>query len=93
MYLFLVPASFFLFYLALRIRLKPHPVYAYLRVLSSLVFFLHWWVMVIMSHLLPPLGLEGFRFSFTAVTTLALSLLITCLSRRPGFAFLKKLYS
>jgi len=96
-YIFLIPASFFLFYIVTHVELKPHRAYRYLRSASSLVFFLHFLVEWFLNTLLACAGVRiagtWLSFPVTLLCTLLLSHGIIRLSDRPKCAWLKKLYS
>lgn len=93
MYVFLVPAVFFLFCIAARLELKQRRVYLILRKLSALVYFVfmiaRWFV-----DRLPVPGWAWFvRFWGVLVLSLLASALIIFLSERRPFKWLKKVYS
>ena len=96
-YLFLAPASFFLFYIVTHIELKPRPVYRYLRISSSLVFFLHLLVVWVLNDMLPYAGIDirgtWLAFPLNLLFTLLSAHAVIRLSARPGCAWLKQLYS
>lgn len=92
MYLFLAPASVFLFLLASGLRLPDRPVYRVLRGMSSLVIFTHLWVAFAVGLL--PNRLPSFlHFCLVTLLSMALSRAILLLSEKEKFRFLKKLYA
>jgi len=97
MYLFLVPATIFLFGTVYNLHLKDNKVYPYLRILSSLIFYMHLWIFRIVNHLLTKLNIN-FKdtmlcFVFTVLITIICSIIIIKLSDIHKFKWLKKLYS
>lgn len=96
MFLFLVPAAFFMFCLLREIRLKDSPVYGVLRKLSSLMFYMHYLVYIIVRKILAEFSADltksWIAFIFTLLATLAVSGLIIMLSEIPGLKRLKALY-
>ena len=99
MYIFLLPATFFLFCLASNLNLKDRPLYTKLRSLSLLIYFLHmlaWRVVLIGNTAIDKfLGIDisDFIFIETMILVIAASVLIEYLSHKRGFGWLKYLYS
>jgi len=97
MYLFLTPATFFLFGYIQQIKLPDNPVFKTLRLLSSLIFYLHLWVRAIVLRALrmiyEPLAKSFLLFVLTLAVTIICSFIIIKLSEREKFKWLKKLYS
>ncbi|MEF9983520.1 MAG: acyltransferase [Oscillospiraceae bacterium] len=97
MYFFLVPTTVFLFLLLLNIKLKPSPIYRYLRDLSVLIYFSH-----IIFCTAYPMILGMFnpnaqqnnvsKFFFTLFSSILFSASIIWLSQFKHLRFLKKLY-
>lgn len=88
---FMVPASFFLFYIVSHIRLNPSKVYPYLRSLSSLVYFSHWGIRNLVNRFYPSSGSAFVRFLIVCSTSILVSMAIVKLSRYPKMQFLKVL--
>lgn len=91
-------AAFFLFYIAINIRLPDRPIYKRLRAIGVLIFYMHF-----MVEWLTRLAFEiVFKFTETDLLpqlfptviciVVALSVLIEWLSRKEKLAFLKYLY-
>ena len=95
MYLFLIPATYFLFCISIQIDLKESTIYPTLRVLSFLIFSLHTFINPFIST-----GMELFfhndcsalRYVGTMTVTILASVLILQLSRTKKFSWLKNLY-
>lgn len=97
MYLFLVPSSFFLFFFVSHIEVKPHRIYRFMRISSSLVYFSHLWVNLLVGKAYAFAGIDASRTSLQFITSLVVSIivsyLIITLSKYKYFGWLKKLYS
>lgn len=99
MFLFLVPAVFFLFYLASHANLKNKPVYASLRAIGVIVYFGHMFVDFFVQLAGKWIGkvfsvdLTPFRLLAVLVITTLLAMLIVRLSKNERFYWLKYLYS
>lgn len=95
-YLFLVPATFFMFSIIRDIKLPDHKIYKNLRILSSLVFFIHPWIQEIVKKVLSMIseGLETTCLSFvvTLVMTIICSIITIKASNTTRFKWLKNLY-
>lgn len=97
-FLFLVPTSFFLFYIVSNINLSNNCIYKDLRTLSSLIYFLHIGVKLVVDKLIVVFnvgGIEGtpLRFISVLLITVIISLLIIKLSNFKKLKWLKKLYA
>lgn len=96
MYLFLVPSTFFLFSLLIQIHLPNHPVFKELRLLSSLIYFIHYGIGGIVSYFLyfqnNPVLTSFLRFILIVMISILFSYIILQFSRKPKFQFLKRLY-
>lgn len=95
---FLLPAVFFLFYLSSHIQLKNRPIYARLRVIGLLVYFIHMFVDYFVDRAIAAAAQLGpdfsaFHFMTTVCLTVILAVLIENLSRKDRFSWLKYLYS
>jgi serine/alanine racemase len=99
MYISLLPATFFLFSLALDMKLKPRPIYVKLRHIGTLIYFSHMLVAqtIIFGmnglHQITGIKLSAHLLSLTLVTVVPLAVLVEALSRREKFRFLRFLYS
>lgn len=96
MFLFLVPASFFLCAFVLQLALPDSPVYRHLRMLSSLIYYIHLWVKEIVFALLKllwaPLIDTWLPFALTLLLSILVSEIIIVVSQRPKCAWVKRLY-
>lgn len=96
-YIFLVPSAFFLFCFVLNIRLKNNSIYKNLRIMSSLIFYMHFWLIHFVSNFFKLFGLDlsktCLRFVFTVIVSIIISLMIIKLSNIKKFHWLRKLYS
>ena len=97
MYIFLVPLAYFAFGLAINLQLPDKKIYKTLRMLSSLIFYIHLWVMWFNQKMFNLLGINVGRtcllFILTVLLSIICSLIITRLSNIKNFRWLKKLYS
>lgn len=97
MYLFLVPATLFGFCFVREIKLPDKPIFRTLRILSSLIFYLHLWIGALVGRLLRSISgtlEESFlKFILTLLMTVLCSYIVFICSNRPGFKWLKKLYA
>ena len=101
MYVFLVPAVYFLFYLVTHIELTPNRRYQYLRNMSILIYCMHYFVYTFLykgSSLLGKLlqiDLSNSLLTYvgTVLITCAASYIIIMLSNTKTFSWLKMLYS
>lgn len=98
---FLYPVYIWLIYqLCMGISLKPKPIYTYLRKMSALLYFVHWFVPIaFLDGLFAVTGLgyelaynAGVRFGITIVYSVIFSVLVIKLSQKGKFKFLKYLY-
>ena len=96
MYFSLVPAACFAFLWIMQVHLPPQPIYQTLRLLSTLIFFSHPWVLSrverILEHVWPSMAKTSLVFVLTVVATFLLSLLILRLSRHMRLSWLQRLY-
>ena len=97
MYLFLVPAAFFLFLFIVRIDLKTHRLYKILRETSSLIFFLHAGIDYLVCSAYEAVGANihasYFRHIIVLGASIVLSLGLVLSTRHSRLKWLKKLYS
>lgn len=97
MYLFLVPATIFLFCIVYNMHLKDSKIYQYLRILSSLIFYMHLWIFKIVNYILRRLNIDFkdtmLYFVLTVIITIICSIIIIKLSEIHKFKWLKRLYS
>lgn len=95
----LLPSTFFLFYLALHIKLKNRPFYRSLRVVGMIIFFIHLFVKFFVglaietANNIMGINLTPFHFIITLSFTTILAVIIERLSKRNRFQWLKYLYS
>ena len=97
MFIFLVPASFFLFYIVKTKQLKNRSIYPQLRTLSSLIFFSHLLIDYILNIILTPIipilwSHSLFRYCLNVIVTFGFSLIIMTLSQKPYFKWIKNIY-
>lgn len=99
MLLSLLPVSFFLFYIVTHIKLKNRPIYAKLRIIGVLVFFIHLIInyfvrlMIIFVHKNVGINLIAFQFTITMCLSLFVAIVIERLSKKARFCWLKYLFS
>lgn len=86
-----------MFYISINFRLTDRKIYRNLRILSSLFFFIHMFVYVVVINLFEIIGIDlrsnCSTFVVTVFITTIVSLLIMRLSKLEKFAWLKILYS
>ncbi|MBQ5439196.1 MAG: hypothetical protein IIT49_00240 [Clostridia bacterium] len=98
-YISLVPAVFFLFYLSTHIKLVNKPIYQSLRVVGMLVFytqlFVDHFVKLAIDFANKKIGINinPFHFVLTLMFTLLFSVLLEKLSKKEKLSWLKYLYS
>lgn len=97
MYLFLVPAVFFLFLGVIGLDLKNHSRYRTFRGCSSLIFFVHVGLDELVCSLFISAGLDpsasSLRFAVVLAASIALAFTLVRLSALPRLRWLQKLYS
>lgn len=99
MYVFLLPATFFLFSFARAIPLKDHAVYGHLRSIGVLIYFSHlmvdWFVSLALRLITRLLGMDcnPFRFVLSLFATLLFAVCVQWLSRRETFRWINWLLS
>lgn len=97
MYIFLVPLTYFAFGLAVNIHLPDKEIYNTLRILSSLIFYIHplviWFIQKIFDLWGIDIGRTCLLFILTIVFSIICSLMIIKLSDIKHFCWLKKIYS
>lgn len=95
-FLFLVPATFFMFAYVLQVDLADGPIYKNLRLLSALIYYSHFWVIRVVTVLLKkisvPLANTCLCFILSLAITLIFSAAVIKLSNTKKFKFLKILY-
>lgn len=96
-YLFLLPAVFFAFAYILHIELPNGKIYRTMRLLSSIIYFVHIWIMRIVIKILrvidEPLAETWMVFFLTLAISLICAWSILMLSNVKKFEWLKKFYS
>ncbi len=95
MYISLLPAVFFLFYIATHINLKDRKIYAKLRVVGMLIFYLHLFVQFLVNYVAEHLSLDFAKNNLIIILaiTCVISFIIEWLSNKEKFKWLKWLYS
>jgi hypothetical protein len=95
MYIFLVPAVFFLFYIATHIELNHKPIYKHLRELGILIFYWHEFIKPFIEKGLLLLGTKNslLRYCGTVVVTIIISECTIKISSYPKFKWLKTIYA
>ena len=98
-YLSLLPASFFLFYIAAHINLKDRPIYSKLRIIGLFIFFIHLFIQYFVELFIRILynknivNITKFQYIITMFITVILAIFIEKLSKKEKFSWLKYLYS
>ncbi len=89
MYIFLIPATFFIFFFGLNIKLKPHIIYHNLRVTGILIYFIHPIFIFILG------GVQNSLIKYILVVVFSITFAegIYFLKRFKPFNWLSKLYS
>ena len=97
MYVFLVPLTFFAFILVLNCRIPNNIIYKKIRVLSSLIFYIHpcvnRFIIKIFNLIEFNIAKTCLMFLMTVIVSIGLSYLIYSISQRSHFMWLKRLYS
>ncbi len=97
MYLFLIPATFFGFAFISQMELPDHPAYIKLRQISSLVFYSHLWIKVLINKGFQlfdeDLSKTPLLFISTTLLSVVSALAIIKLSERKRFQWIKLLYT
>ena len=100
MYVFLLPSTFFLFYIASHIQLKARPIYKKLRGIGILIYFMHLFIhRLIAKGVIPAidrflgLDLSNYEFFVTILTVTVFAAIIEWLSHKKGFTGLRYLYA
>ena len=95
----LLPAVFFLFYIATHLNLKNSPIYGRMRAIGMLIFYLHLLVNTVVGYALrfaqvkTGIDLSAFQFIISICVTTALAVIIERLAGKEKFKWLKYLYS
>ena len=97
MFIFLVPLTYFAFGLVINLQLPSKEIYNTLRILSSLIFYIHLWIEWLIRKIFKVFGIDISRtcllFILTIVFSITCSLIIVKLSKIKHFNWLKKIYS
>ena len=99
MYLFLLPATFFLFSFAVSIELKDRPIYKQLRNIGMIVYFSHLLVNKVTAFTLSVvekyccIAVTQYQFVFSLLFTLMLAIFTEWLSRKNRFKWINWLIS
>ena len=96
-YLFLIPTAFFLFAVVRNIQLSDNRNYKKMRTLSSLIYFIHPWIKIILGAvtyiIFKKQAIFLISFALTFAIALFLSSAVIKLSQKEKFKWLKNLYS
>lgn len=96
MYLFVLPADFFLFFLTAGVTMEPKPIYRSMRSFSSLLFYLHPMVVSVLDLIAEAAGYDFkatlLRFPVVLLLTSALCILILKTSDKKEGRWLRRLY-
>lgn len=97
MFVFVVPATFFLFYIAKNTNLNDKPIYSTMRKMSSLIYFMHPLIGAIISKSLSIIHIDanafGLKFVGTLFVTTFVSFMIIKISNIKRLGWIKYLYS
>lgn len=96
MYIFLLPAVYFLFSFACTVPLKDHAVYRHLRVIGMLVYFLHVFVkelVILAAGKIGNIAISNYQFWIPLVLTLGIAVFLDWLSGKRGFRWIHWLLS
>lgn len=99
MFISLLPATFFLFYLATHLNLQNKPIYSNLRIIGVLIFFMHTFVKFFVGLAIDALkdstgtDLSAFLFLIVIILTTLIAILIERLSKKEKLRWLRYLYS
>ena len=91
MYVFLLPATFFLFSFAVGVELKDRSVYKHLRTIGMVIYFSHLLVNTFTSLAISvvdkyfSIGMERCQFVLSLAITLVIAIFIDCLSHKDRF--------
>lgn len=99
MYIFLVPAVFFLFSFCLTLQLKDRPIYRRLRLMSTVIYFCHMFIGLVVQWII--LAIDGtlgtnmakFLYIFCLLGTIAFAFGVEKLSRREKFKWIHWFFS
>lgn len=91
---------FLLFQISIGLSMKPKKIYSYLRKMSALMYFVHWFVpIILLDGLFAAAGFgyelaynAGIRFGITLAYSVIFSIIVIKLSQKEKFKFLKYLY-
>lgn len=99
MYIFLLPATFFLFAFALSIKLKDRSIYKHLRKIGMVIYFTHLLVNTVTSLAISAINkycgieLTSYQFALSLLFTLLIALLTDWLSSKKRFKWINWLIS
>lgn len=95
MYISLLPTVFFLFYIATHINLKDRKIYAKLRVVGMLIFYLHLFVKFAVNYVAEFFALDFVKNNLFIILTVTcvISFIIEWLSHKEKLSWIKWLYS
>lgn len=99
MYVFLPPVAFFMFALASSLSLKDRPIYAKLKTIGVLVYFLHqfvnqgiWAFKKALLHFLG-IDIQPFQFFITLALTIFIAGSFVCLSNKKRYKWIRWFFS
>ena len=99
MFFFLLPATFFLFYIVSHLKLPDSIIYKKMRIVGVLIYFLHFFInffvvlgIKFVKHRIG-IDLSFFNFLITIIVTITISVIIEKLSKQKRFKWLRYLYS
>lgn len=94
-YVSLLPAVFFLFYIATHINLKDRKIYSKLRVVGMMIFYLHHMVQFVVNYVADFLSLDFAKNNIILVLVIScvLGFIVEWLSHKERFSWVKWLYS
>lgn len=95
MYVSLLPAVFFLFYIATHINLKDRKIYSKLRVVGMMIFYLHLFVRFLVNYVAEFLSLDFANDNLIIILAIscAIGFIVEWLSHKEKFGWVKWLYS
>lgn len=97
MFLFSIPAAFFLFAFIKQIHLSDRKIFKTLRIMSSLLFYTHLWIDFIVSRVIKIIGINSHnspvRFFAVLIISLGISYVIYYTSNKEQTKMLRKLFA
>lgn len=97
MFIFLIPASYFLFAYCKQVNLQNKKIFKTLRIMSSLIFYTHTWVGFVVLRITKTINKDlrktCINYLLITLITLLLSYFIYRLSLKEKYKFLQNIYS